>query len=129
MIFDVFDFGYYPSNQDPQILPLSAGKSLVVKTVSEYALTHIVNRNRMSEIKQLQILLWIWGYENGLLRGHVYDEVTTVLHNWKHSQQIKIYVFSSAMVSAQQLLLCCTNHGNCLPVNQSLFWSRDYAVM
>ncbi|XP_046916939.2 enolase-phosphatase E1 [Dermatophagoides farinae] len=110
---------YYPDY--PNIYPLSSGKNSVIKSVSDYSLAHIVHRNRISEIKQLQILLWIWGYENGLLRGHVYDEVTTVLHNWKHSQQIKIFVFSSAMVSAQQLLLCCTNHGNCLPLIDDFF--------
>ena len=67
-------------------------------------------------MKQLQILMWVWGYEKGAIKGHVYDEVTTTMHYWKKRDRITLYVFSSGMIAAQKLLLCCTNHGNCLPV-------------
>lgn len=100
----------------PAIAPASEGRSSVVRSVSEYVLANIQLKRRISEIKQLQILVWVWGYEKGILKGHVYDEVTTCMHAWKHQNDIRIYIFSSGMIAAQQLLLCCTNHGNCLPV-------------
>lgn len=104
----------------PIIASSKSNKNFIIQTLSEYSLSHITERSGIPEIKQLQILIWIWGYENDLIKGHVYDEVTSVLHNWKHIQNIWIYLFSSAMIPAQQLLVCNTNYGNCLPVRNSI---------
>ena len=93
--------------------------------MSDYALANIRLKRRISEIKQLQILVWVWGYEKGSIKGHVYDEVTTTMHYWKKRDRITLYVFSSGMIAAQQLLLCCTNHGNCLPVRLIQLWSSQ----
>lgn len=98
-----------------------SNKNFIIKTLSEYSLSHISQRSDIPEIKQLQILIWIWGYENDLIKSHVYDQVTTVLHNWKYTQKIQIYLFSSAIILAQQLLLCNTNYGNCLPVSSLIY--------
>lgn len=98
------------------IAPITADRDRVLETITKYSLAHIIRRSRISEIKQLQILIWVWGYEKGLIKGHVYDEVTTVLHQWKNELEIDIFLFSSAMITAQQLLLCSTNYGNCLSV-------------
>ena len=100
----------------PQVEGLNASRREVIRSVTEYALANIKLKRRISEMKQLQILMWVWGYEKGAIKGHVYDEVTTTMHYWKKRDRITLYVFSSGMIAAQQLLLCCTNHGNCLPV-------------
>ena len=101
----------------PQIQPPSAPRRDIIKSLAEYSLANMRLKRRVSEIKQLQILVWVWGYERGSIRGHVYDEVTTTMHHWKTGYRIALYVFSTGMIAAQQLLLCCTNHGNCLPVS------------
>ncbi|KAH9408124.1 Enolase-phosphatase E1 [Tyrophagus putrescentiae] len=105
----------------PQIQPPSAPRREIIKSLAEYSLANMRLKRRVSEIKQLQILVWVWGYERGSIRGHVYDEVTTTMHHWKTGYRIALYVFSTGMIAAQQLLLCCTNHGNCLPMITDFF--------
>ncbi|KAF7496451.1 Enolase-phosphatase E1 [Sarcoptes scabiei] len=111
----------YCSDNFPMIAPITADRDRVLETITKYSLAHIIRRSRISEIKQLQILIWVWGYEKGLIKGHVYDEVTTVLHQWKNELEIDIFLFSSAMITAQQLLLCSTNYGNCLSLIDDFF--------
>lgn len=105
----------------PRVASGEDSRESIVRTVTEYSEALINGKLRFSEIKQLQILVWVWGYEKSMLRGHVYDEVTTRMHMWKYHDGISLYIFSSGMVAAQQLLLCCTNHGNCLPLITDFF--------
>ena len=72
------------------------------------------------ELKQLQILVWVWGYEKRHLKGHVFDDVPRALHQWKNTYGIRIFVYSSGMTVAQKLLFSCSNHGNILPVRNSI---------
>ncbi|UXI15193.1 MICAL-like protein [Sarcoptes scabiei] len=88
----------YCSDNFPMIAPITADRDRVLETITKYSLAHIIRRSRISEIKQLQILIWVWGYEKGLIKGHV-----------------------SAMITAQQLLLCSTNYGNCLSLIDDFF--------
>lgn len=113
--FFVIDFLYFFSV--PKIEPATADRRAIIKSLAEYSVVSMRLKRRASEIKQLQILVWVWGYERGSLKGHVYDEVTTAMHYWKTRDRIALYVVSTGMIAAQQLLLCCTNHGNCLPVS------------
>ena len=105
----------------PRVASVGEPRDDIIRSVTNYALANINIKRRISEIKQLQILVWVWGYDKQLLKGHVYDEVTSRMHVWKHHDHIKLYVFSSGMIAAQQLLLCCTNHGNCLPLITDFF--------
>lgn len=96
-------------------------RELVITRANDYSVGLIGLKKRISEVKQLQILVWVWGYQKKMLKGHVYDEVTTCMHNWKTRDHILMYVFSSGMIAAQKLLLCCTNHGNVLPLVTGFF--------
>jgi enolase-phosphatase E1 len=61
-------------------------------------------KRNSSELKQIQILAWVWGYEKGLLKGHVFDDVPQAMHNWKTKLGIKLCTYSSGMVAAFVLL-------------------------
>lgn len=47
-----------------------------------------------------QILIWVYGYETGRMKGHVFPDVPNALHQWK-SEKIKVYIYSAGMVEAQ----------------------------
>ena len=72
----------------------------------------LLKKMRTSELKQIEIMCWLWGYQNGLIKGHIYGDVSSSLHEWKVKQGIKICTFSSGLSIAQQLMFCRTNHGN-----------------
>jgi enolase-phosphatase E1 len=51
-------------------------------------------------LKLLQGLIWAKGYENGELKGHIYDDALDALRSWKHTG-IPLYIYSSGSVQAQ----------------------------
>ncbi|CAK1553917.1 unnamed protein product [Leptosia nina] len=55
-------------------------------------------------LKQLQGLIWKQGYENGEIKGHVYDDVMPALEQWRSVDGQKVYIYSSGSVQAQKLL-------------------------
>lgn len=54
-------------------------------------------------LKWVQGKIWKEAFEAGVVKGHVYDEVPQVLAAWK-KQGIKIYIYSSGSIEAQQLM-------------------------
>jgi methylthioribulose 1-phosphate dehydratase/enolase-phosphatase E1 len=69
---------------------------------------------------QLMILVWatclqghIWrvGYENGELKGVVFDDVPEALAEW-HARGTKTYIYSSGSREAQKLIFGNTNFGD-----------------
>lgn len=58
---------------------------------------------KATPLKTLQGLIWTEGYERTGLRGHVYDDAVAGLRRW-HAAGIKLYVYSSGSIRAQQLL-------------------------
>lgn len=54
-------------------------------------------------LKTLQGLVWKKGYEDGQLKGHVYEDVLPTLKKWQQSG-IKMGVYSSGSVAAQKLI-------------------------
>lgn len=58
---------------------------------------------KVTPLKTLQGLLWKIGYEQGILKGHVYADVPAALEKW-HQRGLKLGVFSSGSVEAQKLI-------------------------
>ncbi len=54
-------------------------------------------------LKMLQGLIWQDGYRSGELRGEVFDDVAPALKRW-HGRGLRVYIYSSGSVLAQQLL-------------------------
>ena len=75
---------------------------------------------KLPPLKAIQGMIWRAGYDAGELRGELYPDVAPCLKDW-HSQGIKLYIYSSGSVAAQQLLLAHTGAGDLRPLIQGYF--------
>ncbi|XP_052756719.1 claspin [Galleria mellonella] len=66
-------------------------------------------------LKLLQGLIWKQGYDNGEIKGHVYDDVSPALEQWRTVEGQKVYIYSSGSVEAQKLLFGQSMAGDLLP--------------
>ncbi|KAJ2944754.1 hypothetical protein O0L34_g1642 [Tuta absoluta] len=65
-------------------------------------------------LKQLQGLIWKQGYDNGDIKGHVYDDVSAALEAWHSADGQKVYIYSSGSVQAQKMLFGQSSAGDLL---------------
>lgn len=75
---------------------------------------------KITPLKSLQGLIWEAGYRSGELSGHVYDDAHEMLRAW-HARGLRLYVFSSGSVKAQQLLFGHTAKGDLRPLFSGYF--------
>jgi enolase-phosphatase E1 len=75
---------------------------------------------KITPLKSLQGLIWQAGYRNGDFVGHLYDDAVIQLRAW-HNKGIKLYIYSSGSVEAQQLLFGHTAHGDLTPLFADYF--------
>lgn len=75
---------------------------------------------KATPLKALQGMVWKAGYESGAYRAHVYPEVPAKLRAWK-TQGLRICVYSSGSVQAQQLLFAHTESGDLTPLFDGWF--------
>ncbi|KXJ14468.1 enolase-phosphatase E1 [Exaiptasia diaphana] len=68
---------------------------------------------KVTALKQLQGHIWTKGYEDGELKGEIYDDVVPALKRWT-SLGYKVYIYSSGSVEAQKLLFGYSTEGNLL---------------
>ncbi|QTF07344.1 acireductone synthase [Brenneria izadpanahii] len=88
------------------------------------ALNRFMDEDRKSPaLKLLQGVIWRSGYLNGDFRGHVYPEVAAQLAEWRR-QGIRLYVYSSGSVEAQQLLFGYSEAGDLRPLFSDYFDTR-----
>ena len=79
--------------------------------ISQY-LDHLIQCDRKSTaLKELQGIIWEQGYASGELKSPLYADVIPTLNSWKQ-QAIKLAVYSSGSVKAQQLLYSHTTGGD-----------------
>jgi enolase-phosphatase E1 len=72
----------------------------------------LMARDRKSTgLKALQGLIWEEGYARGEILGHVYPDVPPALDSWRQAG-IRLRIFSSGSVRAQQLLFGHTEFGD-----------------
>lgn len=70
---------------------------------------------KITPLKSLQGLIWEAGYRNDDFKGHVYADAAAQLRAW-HARGIKLYVYSSGSVYAQQLLFGHSEAGDLTPL-------------
>lgn len=76
------------------------------------ALVRWIDEDRKAvPLKALQGMIWKSGYETGAYRAHVYSDVPGKLRAWK-AAGLRLYVYSSGSVQAQQLFFAHTEAGN-----------------
>jgi enolase-phosphatase E1 len=83
----------------------------------------IAEDRKATPLKALQGMVWRQGYESGELKGHVYADTPEYLRRW-HAQGIKLYVYSSGSVEAQQLIFRHTEYGDLTPLFSGYFDTR-----
>lgn len=68
---------------------------------------------KTTALKQLQGHIWREAFEDGKIKGEVYDDVVPAFKQWT-SNDIKIYIYSSGSVDAQKLLFGNSKFGDML---------------
>ena len=80
------------------------GKSI---TTTEEVIAYLDKWSRedrkVTPLKTLQGFVWKKAYEEGDIKGHVYDDVPTCFNKWR-ANGLKIGIFSSGSIHAQKLL-------------------------
>jgi enolase-phosphatase E1 len=80
-------------------------------SVAAYA-EWLMDRDRKATgLKALQGYIWADGYDAGLLHGDVFPDVPAALARWS-AAGIRVAIFSSGSVLAQQMLFRTTVHGD-----------------
>ncbi|KAI8926539.1 HAD-like domain-containing protein [Entophlyctis helioformis] len=69
---------------------------------------------KIGALKAFQGYLWRYAYENGKVKGDVFDDVVVALNEWK-ALGLPVYIYSSGSVEAQKLLFKYSEHGDLLP--------------
>ncbi|MEZ0361678.1 MAG: acireductone synthase [Hydrogenobacter sp.] len=87
------------------------GRELTLEEVVRLLTEWIDEDRKESVLKELQGLIWEYGYKIGELKGHIYKDAYEKLKEW-YSKGIKLYVFSSGSVKAQKLLFSHTEYGD-----------------
>ena len=71
-------------------------------------------------LKVLQGMIWQTGYEEGMLKGQVYDDAAALLVRWQ-SRGLKLFVYSSGSVPAQKLIFGFSDKGDLTPLFDGYF--------
>ncbi len=78
---------------------------------------------KSTALKALQGLIWREGYLQGDFLGHLYPDVAPALAQWQR-QGLRLYVYSSGSVEAQQLLFGYSDAGDLRPLFSGYFDTR-----
>lgn len=75
----------------------------IAASAASYVRWLIARDSKITPLKALQGKIWEEGYRRGELRGEVYADVPPAFRRW-HAKGMRIAIFSSGSVLAQQLL-------------------------
>jgi enolase-phosphatase E1 len=78
---------------------------------AEYVEWLIALDRKSTGLKSLQGKIWRQGYESGLLKSQVFEDVAPAFQRWRE-RGLRISIFSSGSVLAQQLLFAHTEVGD-----------------
>lgn len=96
------------------------GHSLERAELYTLLLRWIDEDQKLTPLKAIQGLQWYEGYQQAQLEGHLYEDAAHYLQCWKN-QGIRLYVYSSGSVQAQQLLFSHTAWGDLTPLFSGFF--------
>ncbi|XP_037949470.1 enolase-phosphatase E1-like [Teleopsis dalmanni] len=75
---------------------------------------------KLGPFKTLQGMIWKKGYEDGKLKGHLFDDCFSAFFNW-NSVDLNVAIYSSGSVAAQKLLFSHSVSGDLSPVISHYF--------
>jgi len=88
--------------------------------IIELLLQWIDEDRKSTALKALQGMIWKDGYAAGDYRAHLYPEVAARLREWR-ADGLRLYVYSSGSVPAQQLLFHYSDAGDLTPLLAGYF--------
>lgn len=88
--------------------------------VVEVLLSWIDSDKKITPLKALQGMIWEAGFRAGDFQGHIYEDAVRNLRKWQ-GQGVKLYVYSSGSIHAQQLLFSHTAFGDLTPLFSGYF--------
>jgi len=102
---------------DPEVaMQVAAVRKLAPGTDALAALLGWMDQDlKIPPLKTLQGMIWQAGYDNGELKGQIYDDVPATLRDW-HQHGFALYIYSSGSIPAQRLLLGHSNAGDLTPL-------------
>ncbi|HUH30401.1 MAG TPA: acireductone synthase [Rhodanobacter sp.] len=95
---------------------IEAGRQDII----EMLLRWIDEDRKSTALKALQGMIWKDGYAAGDYRAHVYPEVAARLRGWR-ADGLRLYVYSSGSVVAQQLFFRYSEAGDLTPLFAGYF--------
>lgn len=115
--------------EDPRVLPhlnevrQLAGADLDLDGIIAQLIAWIDADEKITPLKALQGMIWEAGYKQGDFTGHVYPDAVRLLERWSGSG-LRLYVFSSGSVQAQQLLFAHSDAGDLTPLFSGYYDTR-----
>jgi enolase-phosphatase E1 len=97
-------------DQAPPLL-LNDSRSSEIESLATYIDWLIARDRKSTGLKSLQGKIWRQGYLEGSLQSQVYQDVAPALKRW-HTAGLRINIFSSGSILAQQLLFAHTEAGD-----------------
>lgn len=91
-----------------------------IESVAVYVEWLIKLDRKSTALKSLQGKIWRQGYQDGSLKSQVFADVAPAFERWRN-QGLRISIFSSGSVLAQQLLFAHTEVGDLTPFIDSYF--------
>jgi enolase-phosphatase E1 len=76
---------------------------LLAAQVIAAALDHMDTDRKTTALKDLQGRVWMQGYAQGEMHGHVYDDVSPAFQRW-FKAGLQLHIYSSGSVAAQKLI-------------------------
>jgi enolase-phosphatase E1 len=78
---------------------------------------------KVTSLKALQGMIWREGYESGVLKAHLYDDVVPAFRKWR-AAGLSLWSYSSGSVEAQELYYRYSIGGDILPMFSGCFDTR-----
>jgi enolase-phosphatase E1 len=103
-----------------QQIEQEAGRTLDLQETVLQCQQWIDEDRKITPLKTLQGIMWKSGYEKGDFKSHVYADAVDKLRHW-HNAGVRLYVYSSGSIRAQQLLFSHTDYGDLSPLFDGYF--------
>jgi enolase-phosphatase E1 len=95
-------------------------KECTPKKVAEILRQWIKEDRKVTPLKEIQGIIWEFGYKNGDFQSHLYEDAFKNLCLW-YEKKIPIYVYSSGSVKAQKLFFKYSCYGDILYLFKDFF--------
>lgn len=99
------------------------GKTLDDEQIIDQLVRWIDEDRKITPLKTLQGMLWMQGYRDGEITGHIYKDAVDKLKEW-NDRRFKLYIFSSGSVAAQKLLFGYSKYGDLTSLFSGYFDTR-----